>query len=224
MGKEIDLSIFVINFDRFDYMKRTVDSVYETFYQIDKEVILLDDGSSMQTRKKIIEYKKDTERLDSLVFGEKRSNWSEYFQYMLDNANGKFCIWLENDWIFTKKQEEFFPASKNILENHPLIGQIIWRVDNNEYWKSINKIDKEDYFLVEQGFEYHNTLGEYTNNPHLFLTERHREFLSPVPNSSGPRMFEIVMGRHYHERGFKSAYVGTDSFVEHIGGVSNATW
>jgi glycosyltransferase involved in cell wall biosynthesis len=113
------VSVIIPTYNRVEYIARAIDSVLNQTYQ-DFEIIVIDDGSTDQTKEKLIPYK------DKIKYVyQENGGISEARNRGIQESTGKYLAFLDSDdwWLSEKLAEQV-----NILDTHPTVGIVYSRM------------------------------------------------------------------------------------------------
>ena len=108
------VSVIIPTYNRLDYIHEAIDSVLAQTYK-NYEIIVVNDGSSVDIRKALEPYK------DKIVYLSHQENrgLSAARNTGIKNSNGKYLAFLDDDDLFENQKLEI---QVPVLENNPAIG------------------------------------------------------------------------------------------------------
>jgi len=111
----IDLSIIIVNYNSWHYLKPCLESVYKNFTKISFEIIVVDNASTDNSQNLI------TQHFPEIIFSENKENagFSKANNQAIKIARGKYFFLLNADTLILNSH---INKALNYLEKHPSIG------------------------------------------------------------------------------------------------------
>ena len=204
------ITVVITSCGRWDKLKKTFDSFMKFNTLPVKEVIIIEDSSSLDG----FPVKGHT-----LIFNGRNIGQVESIDRAYHFVKTPYIFHIENDWEFYR--EGFMEKSLTILENNPKIMQV-WLRDRGDV--NNHPIDDEvftscgvDYSLVSinaHGGVWHG----FTWNPGLRRLSDYKliaPFIQYKQEKDFNALAECRVGQKFHELGFRAAIL-MDGYVKHI--------
>lgn len=160
--KAIPFSVIICTYNRASYLKLTLESLTaQTLGKEDYEIIIIDDGSSDNTREVVSEFFK---RLPVKYFYQKNAGLASSKNHGIYAAGGKILLFLDDDDIATPTLLE------EHLKTHHQYSDDFYAVLNYTTWSPNLNVTPLMHFITEVGcflFSYpyikHGNILDYTN-------------------------------------------------------------
>jgi glycosyltransferase involved in cell wall biosynthesis len=113
----IKVSVVIISYNHFDFIKQAIDSVLMQTISFDLEIIIADDCSDDHTQDILTEYRNNYPKLINLILRDKNVGTTKNLCGAFEKCKGKYITCLAGDdyWIDTKKLQ----IQYDWLEEHP---------------------------------------------------------------------------------------------------------
>lgn len=146
MERELSIIIPVYNVEK--YLKECLDSIYAV-ENIDKEVILVNDGSTDGSLEILKEYEKKYPTITKLI-DKKNGGVSSARNAGIQAAEGEYISFIDSDdWIDPKKYEEFFKSGQEKKLDIMMSAPIAYKDSSFKVWE----YPKELRERIEEGKE-----------------------------------------------------------------------
>lgn len=172
--KEYKISIVIPCHNQENYIESCLDSIAKQRFD-GLEVVIVDDGSTDLTKKKIEDYKAKNKKLDIFYYYQENAGPGVARNTALDNAHGKYIAFLDSDDKLPAGAYNalYYTAEKN--ESDIVIGEYFRRIDNGPWYvyDYIKQYCKEN--------EGKNCAGDYIvaiKNPSLWNRLFRKDFLN----------------------------------------------
>ena len=100
-GRAVDLTVFIGTCNRFDPLRKAVETALASAYQRSVEIIVNDAGSTDGTQEWLRNISVSNKRIIP-IFSGKRTSFTQAFNESLQIAKGKYICWLSDDIISEK--------------------------------------------------------------------------------------------------------------------------
>lgn len=162
-GKErvemVKVSVIIASYNSARFLPTTLDSVFNQTYK-DFEIVLVDDGSTDNTKEALKPY------LDKIrYFYQENKGPSAARNLAIKNSNGQYLAFIDSDDIWLRQKLE---KQVDYLDMHPKVGLVhtavdnfgsilAYQIENSKYKKSLIQRQKE-----RQGWVFERILFEGT--------------------------------------------------------------
>ncbi len=173
-SKEYKISVVIPCYNQEKYIEACLSSLEKQAFE-GLEVIIVDDGSTDLTKKKIDEYKEKSNKLDVFYYYQDNAGPGVARNTALNNAHGKYIAFLDSDDKLPTGAYNALYYTAEKYESDVVIGEYFRRVDNQP-WYVYDYI--ESYCKEHEGI---NCAGDYIvaiKNPSLWNRLFRREFLN----------------------------------------------
>ncbi len=144
------ISVIIPTFNRKEILPRAISSVLSQTYS-DFELLIVDDGSTDETKKSLSEYLKD-ERVK--YFFKKNGGVSSARNYGIKKAKGEYIAFLDSDDLFEKKKLEI---QLKEMKDHGVEFSISNSIEVQENGDEVS-LEHEKSFLFDQEFYAKNKI------------------------------------------------------------------
>lgn len=144
------LTLTITSCKRLELLTKTLNSFLENCLDLDmiSEIILVDDGSNVKELEKIISLLEKFNKPYIMVYkSELNKGHVESLNILWDYIKTDYIIHLEDDWLFTKK-DNFILKSMQIMNEDNTIKQVLLRTNPD-----IMAVDQTT-LLTNKGLEY----------------------------------------------------------------------
>jgi len=114
------VSVIIPLFNKLDYTKRCLKSIFSQTEYPDYEVILIDNGSTDGSREFIRAQRKKNNKI-RVILNEKNEGFARANNRAARQAKGQFLLFLNND---TQVTEGWLKALVNVAQDNPLVGAV----------------------------------------------------------------------------------------------------
>lgn len=187
----IEISVIICTLNRSKYLEKAIYSLQNQEYDLQKmEIIIVDGGSTDQTREIVYSYQKKIPNL--IFFSQKAQGLSAARNTGVNIAKGDFVAFLDDDAIAeTGWISSIVTTFKLILPAPQACGgkvELIWESSRPDWL--------DDSLLIFLGKFYHGNDGFFVKKPENFLGGLNMAFRKDVFIKIG--YFDINLGRKKH--------------------------
>jgi len=212
---DITVGICVKNSEKTP-IRETIESILnQTFPRERIEIIVVDDGCTDRTIPIIVDLLSKA-KVSYYIYSTGGKGRSAARQMVVDNAHGKFVVWVDDDTVLLNS---FFQEQFDIINKNPLIGAVQGKIG---YWPTGSLVAKLEYLSMSRDYEFKflkrdpKTLGTGSNMFRLSAIKKAGGFDRKIGRRAGE---DTDITRRIKTLGYRLSLSQAES--KHIFGLKN---
>lgn len=165
MNEYVEVSIIIVNYNKFGYLKKCLDSIIQQTFNINYEIIIVDNNSSEKGLEDTIDGIKNV----ILLKNNKNFGFAVANNQGIDIARGKYCLLLNNDIeLVSNAIKESYEFVESQSKREIILGCQLLNSDGSNQesavsFPSLLNIFTESFFIYKF-FSKHRYLNKYYLN------------------------------------------------------------